>query len=142
MKTHCNQKTLEFQTENSRKILAHFNGGNISSDSGGLLLKQTEQVTGIIAQFAGCFEDHRDPDLIEHTVEHLIAQRVYGLALGYEDLNDHDELRNDPLLAVMVGKEDPTGKDRIRKRDKGKPLAGKSTLNRLELTPVRANSKR
>jgi len=141
MKTHCNQKTLEFQTENSRKILAHFNGGNISSDSGGLLLKQTEQVTGIIAQFAGCFEDHRDPDLIEHTVEDLIAQRVYGLALGYEDLNDHDELRNDPLLAVMVGKEDPTGKDRIRKRDKGKPLAGKSTLNRLELTPVRANSK-
>jgi len=139
MKTHCNQKSFEFQTENSRKIAAHFNGGNISSDSGGLLLKQTEQATDIIAQFADCFEDHRDPDLIEHTVKELIAQRVYGLALGYEDLNDHDELRNDPLLAVLVGKEDPTGKDRIRKRDKGKALAGKSTLNRLELTPVRAN---
>jgi len=141
MKTHCNQKTFEFQAENSRDLVAHFNGGNISSDSGGLLLKQTEQATGIIAQFADCFEDHRDPDLIEHTVEELIAQRIYALALGYEDLNDHDELRNDPLLAVLVGKEDPTGKDRIRQRDKGKPLAGKSTLNRLELTPVRANSK-
>lgn len=139
MKTHCNQKTLEFQTENSRKIMAHFNGGNISSDSGGLLLQQTERITGIISQFAGCFDDHRDADLIEHSVEELIAQRIYALALGYEDLNDHDELRNDPLLAVLVGKKDSTGKDRIRKRDKGKALAGKSTLNRLELTPVRAN---
>lgn len=141
MKTHCNQKTLEFQTENSREIIAHFNGGNISSDSGGLLLRQVEQITGIIRQFAGCFTDYRDPDLTEHTVEELIAQRIYALALGHEDLNDHDELRNDPLLAVMVGKKDPTGKDRIRKRDKGKALAGKSTLNRLELTPARASSK-
>ncbi len=139
MKTHCNQKTFEFQTENSREIIAHFNGGSISSDSGGLLLRQVEQITGIIRQFAGCFTDYRDPDLTEHTVEELIAQRIYALALGHEDLNDHDELRNDPLLAVMVGKKDPTGKDRIRKRDKGKPLAGKSTLNRLELTPMRAN---
>ena len=139
MKTDCNQKTFEFQAENSRKIIAHFNGGNISSDAGGVLLKQTEQATGIIAQFAACFTDHRDPDLIEHTVEELIAQRIYALALGYEDLNDHDELRNDPLLAVLVGKKDPAGKERIRKRDRGKPLAGKSTLNRLELTPVRAN---
>ena len=141
MKTDCNQKTFEFQAKNYRKIVAHFNGGNISSDAGGLLLKQTEQATGIIAQFAGCFTDHRDPDLIEHTVEELLAQRIYALALGYEDLNDHDELRNDPLLAVLVGKKDPTGKDRIDKRDKGKPLAGKSTLNRLELTPVRANKR-
>ena len=140
MKTHCNQETFEFQTENSRKIVAHFNGGNISSDAGGLLLKQTEQATGIINQFAGCFNDHRDPDLIEHTAEDLIAQRIYALALGYEDLNDHDELRNDPLLALLVGKKDPTGRDRIRKRDKGKALAGKSTLNRLELTPIRADS--
>ena len=139
MKTHCNQKYFEFQTQNSRKIVAHFNGGNISSDAGGLLLKQTEQATGIINQFAGCFTDHRDPDLIEHTAEDLIAQRIYALALGYEDLNDHDELRNDPLLALLVGKKDPTGKDRVRKRDKGKALAGKSTLNRLELTPIRAD---
>ena len=141
MKTHCNQKTFEFQTENSRKIIAHFNGGNISSDSGGLLLQQVERITGIISQFANCFDDHRDPDLIEHSVEELIAQRIYALALGYEDLNDHDELRNDPLLAVLVGKKDPTGKGRIRKRDKGKALAGKSTLNRLELTPVRADKR-
>lgn len=139
MKTHCNQKNFEFQTENSRKIIADFNGGNISSDSGGLLLQQAERITGIISQFADCFDDHRDPDLIEHSVEELIAQRIYALALGYEDLNDHDELRNDPLVAVMVGKKDITGKNRIRKRDKGKPLAGKSTLNRLELTPIRAN---
>ena len=139
MKTHCNQKTIEFQTKNSRKIVAHFNGGNICSDSGGLLLQQTERITGIISQFADCFDDHRDPDLIEHPVKDLIAQRIYALGFGYEDLNDHDELRNDTLLAVMVGKKEPTGKNRIRQRDKGKALAGKSTLNRLELTPVRAN---
>ncbi len=101
MKTHCNQKTFEFQTENSRKVMAHFNGGNISSDSGGLLLQQTERITSIILQFAGCFTDHRDPDLSEHAVKELIAQRIYALALGYEDLNDHDELRNDPLFAVI-----------------------------------------
>jgi len=139
MKTHCNQETFEFQTQNSRKIVAHFKGGNITSDSGGLLLQQVEYITGIIGQFAACFTDHRDPDLSEFTVNELVAQRIFALALGYEDLNDHDELRNDPLFAVMVGKKDPTGNDRIRRRDKGKPLAGKSTLNRLELTPVRAN---
>ena len=141
MKTHCNQKTFDFQTQNSRKIVAHFNGGNITSDAGGLLLQQAERITGIISQFAECFTDHRDADLSEFTVKELLAQRIFALALGYEDLNDHDQLRNDPLLAVMVGKKDPVGKDRIRKRDKGKPLAGKSTLNRLELTPVRANKR-
>ena len=106
-----------------------------------MLLQQTERVTGIIRKFAACFTDHRDPDLIEHSVAELVAQRVYALALGYEDLNDHDELRNDPLLAVLVGKDDPTGNSRVRHRDKGKALAGKSTLNRLELTPARANKK-
>ncbi|MHC4645107.1 MAG: IS1380 family transposase [Planctomycetota bacterium] len=141
MKTHCNQETFEFQAENSRKIVAHFNGGNITSDAGGLLLQQAERITGIIAQFGDCFTDHRDADLIEHSVETLVAQRIYAIALGYEDLNDHDELRNDPLLATLVGKDDPTGKNRIRQRDKGKPLAGKSTLNRLELTPVRADKR-
>ena len=139
MKTHCNQKTFDFQTQNSRKIVAHFNGGNITSDAGGLLLQQTERITGIISQFADCFTDHRNPDSSEFTANELLAQRIFALALGYEDLNDHDQLRNDPLLAVMVGKKDPSGKDRLHKRDKGKPLAGKSTLNRLELTPVRAN---
>jgi len=141
MRTHCNQKTFDFQTENSRKIVAHFNGGNITSDAGGLFLEQAERITGIISQFADCFSDYRDPDLSEFTVKELLAQRIFALALGYEDLNDHDQLRNDPLLAVMVGRKDPTGNKRIRKRDKGKPLAGKSTLNRLELTPVRANKR-
>ena len=141
MKTQCKQETFLFQTQNRRELVAHFNGGNITSDAGGLLLQQTERAAGIIKRFAACFTDHRDPDLIEHSVEELIAQRIYALALGYEDLNDHDGLRNDPLLAVLVGKEDPTGQDRIRSRDKGKALAGKSTLNRLELTPVGANSK-
>ena len=82
--------------------------------------------------------DHRNPALVEHTVEELVGQRLYGLALGYEDLNDHDELRCDPLLATLVGKADVTGEHRVRERDTGKPLAGKSTLNRLELTLAEA----
>ena len=86
MKTHCNQKTFPFQTQNSRKIVAHFNGGNITSDAGGLLLQQAERITGIISQFERCFTDHRDPDLTEHSLEALVAQRVYAIALGYEDL--------------------------------------------------------
>ena len=138
MKTQCNSEALLFQTQTRRDVVAHFNGGNICSDAGGLLLQQTERLTGIIKRFAACFTDHRDADLIEHIVEDLVAQRIYALALGYEDLNDHDELRHDPLLAVLVGKKDPTGKGRLRARDKGKALAGKSTLNRLELTPVGA----
>src|SRR3954470_18829282 len=100
----------------------------------------TERLTGVISQFAACFTDHRNPDLTEHTVDELIAQRVYALALGYEDLNDHDDLRRDPLLATVVGKADPTGKTRQRQRDRGKALAGKSTLNRLELSPVGADA--
>ena len=104
-----------------------------------MLLRKTEELTAIIRQFAACFVDHRNPELIEHSLEHLVAQRVYALALGYEDLNDHDDLRHDPLLATVVGKQDPTGQSRVRQRDKGKALAGKSTLNRLELTPVGAD---
>jgi len=119
--------------------LAAFDGGRITSDAGAMLLREVEAKTGIIRQFAAYFTDHRDAELIEHTVMELVAQRIYGLALGYEDLNDHDRLRHDPLLAVLVGKSDPTGNKRVRQRDRGKPLAGKSTLNRLELTPVRAD---
>jgi hypothetical protein len=140
MKTHCNQNTFPFQSKISRQIVAKFDGGTITSDAGGLLLQKTEQFTGIISQFADCFTDHRDGALIEHTVEELVAQRVYALALGYEDLNDHDNLRHDPLLAVLVGKQEPTGSHRVNQRDKGKALAGKSTLNRLELTPIGANA--
>ena len=97
-------------------------------------LREVEQCTGIIAQFAACFRDHRDPARIDHGVKELVAQRVSGLALGYEDLNDHEELRCDPLLAVLVEKPDPTGETRARERDQGQALAGKSTLNRLELS--------
>ena len=139
MSAECNQGRFEFHPLGSRAVVARFDGGAISSDGGGLLLREVDVRTGILRQFAGCFTDHRDGDLIEHTVSELIAQRVYGLALGYEDLLDHDDLRHDPLLATMVGKADPRGEERVRARDKGKPLAGKSTLNRLELTPVGAD---
>ena len=138
MLAECNTESFSFHALGRRDVVARFDGGRISSDAGGLLLRETERITGIIRQFANCFTDHRDPDRIEHTVEQLIAQRVYGLALGYEDLNDHDDLRHDPLLAVLVNKSDPLGTRRKRSQDKGKALAGKSTLNRLELTPVRA----
>ena len=141
MKTECTAESSSFHAYGRRDVVARFDGGRITSDGGGLLLRETERVTGILRQFAACFTDHRDPDRIEHTVDELIAQRVYALALGYEDLNDHDALRHDPLLAILVGKRDPLGRDRLRDRDKGKALAGKSTLNRLELTPVRANTK-
>jgi hypothetical protein len=130
---------LDFPVPGSRQVVASFDGGDISSDGGSLLLRKTEELTAIIRQFARCFIDHRNPELIEHSLEHLVAQRVYALALGYEDLNDHDDLRHDPLLATVVGKLDPTGQSRTRKRDKGNALAGKSTLNRLELTPVGAD---
>jgi hypothetical protein len=140
METQCNAAYLDFPMLGRREIVADFDGGDITSDGGALLLRKTEQLTAIIRQFAACFTDHRDPDLIEHTVEELVAQRVYGLALGSEDLNDHDDLRCDPLLAAVVGKRDPTGQTRRRRRDRGKARAGKSTLNRLELTPVAADS--
>src|SRR4051794_24072553 len=139
MTTECNASYLDFPMLGSRQVLADFDGGDITSDGGALLLRETERLTGIIRQFAACFTDHRKADLVEHTVEELIAQRVYALALGYEDLNDHDDLRHDPLLATVVGKIDPTGRSRLRDRDRGKALAGKSTLNRLELTPVGAD---
>jgi Transposase DDE domain group 1 len=139
MTTECNSSYLDFPMLGPRQVLADFDGGAISSDGGAPLLRKVEQLTGIIHQFAACFTDHRNPDLIEHTVEELVAQRIYALALGYEDLNDHDDLRRDPLLATVVGKGDPIGKSRQRRRDRGKALAGKSTLNRLELTPVGAD---
>src|SRR3981081_1826606 len=103
----------------------------MTPQGGGLLLREVEKRIGIVRQFAACFTDYRNADLIEPTVKELVAQRVYGLALGYEDLNDHEELRNDPLLAVLVEKAD-LGKE---------ALAGKSTLNRLELTKETASRK-
>jgi hypothetical protein len=137
--TDCTPTDLLFQGLGSRDVIARFDGGAITSDAGGLLLREIEAKFRFVEQFAHCFTDHRDPDLVEHTLTDLLKQRIFGLCLGYEDLNDHDRLRFDPLLAVLVGKKDPQGHDRPRQRDKGKALAGKSTLNRLELTPVRAN---
>jgi hypothetical protein len=132
--TQCKTESLEFHALGSREIVAHFDGGDISSDAGGLMLREVEKRTGILRGFAACFTDYRDPEAIEHTVEDLVGQRTYGLCLGYEDLNDHDQLRSDPLIALMVGKKDPKGEHRREQRDRGKALAGKSTLNRLELT--------
>jgi len=134
LRTQCNQESFQFHPLNQRQVVAQFDGGAITSDAGGLLLREVEKRTGIIARFATCFRDHRVKEHIEHRVKELVAQRVYGLALGYEDLNDHEQLRQDPLLAVLAEKPDPTGESRVRERDRGKALAGKSTLNRLELT--------
>lgn len=134
MNTECTQKSFEFHPLSKRQVKAGFNGGAITSDGGGLLLREVEKRAKIVERLAACFRDHREPERIEHTVKELVAQRVYGLALGYEDLNDHDQLRQDPLLAVLAEKADPLGESRVRQRDRGKALAGKSTLNRLELT--------
>lgn len=141
MATECTQGSFWFSRQSGRDVVARFDGGSITSDGGGLLLGEVERRTGILRQFAACFRDHRDPEQVEHTVQELVSQRVYGLALGYEDLNDHDELRRDPLLATLVGKADPLGRDRARRRDLGAALAGKSTLNRLELTRPEATAR-
>jgi hypothetical protein len=133
MTTECNQSSFEFHSLNQRKVIAKFDGGNITSDAGVLLLREVEKRTGLIAGLAQCFSDYRDKRWVEHTVEELLAQRLFGTCLGYEDLNDHDQLRADPMLAVAVNKADPLGMNRLREEDRGKALAGKSTLNRLEL---------
>jgi hypothetical protein len=116
--------------------VADFSGGMVTSDAGALLLREVEEGSEILREFASCFFDYRDPKRIEHTVLELASQRTYGITLGYEDISDHDDLRHDTLLATLVGKTDPTGADRVRQRDQGYPLAGKSTLNRLELAPA------
>jgi hypothetical protein len=123
-----------------REIVAQFDGGRVSSDGGGILLREIEERFRLVESFASCFRDYRDPERIEHSLVDLLKQRLFGLCLGYEDLNDHDWLREDALLAVIVGKEDPEGNNRESARDRGKALAGKSTLNRLELTPVGADA--
>lgn len=138
--TKCNGEQLEFHGFGRRKVVAKFDGDPLSSDGGGLLLRETERHTGILHRFAQQFVDYRDPDAIEHTVKDLVSQRVLAIALGYEDLNDHHKLRRDPLLAMLVGKADPTGQTRQHKRDRGKVLASASTLNRLELTQSNATA--
>ena len=132
MDTDCTGQRYLFQGSGRREVVASFDGGRISSDGGALLLREVDRQLGMLERFADCFDDHRAAEWVEHSVEDLLRQRVFGLALGYEDLNDHDELRRDALLATCVGKSDPTGESRSRERDRGSALAGKSTLNRLE----------
>lgn len=141
MKTQCNGFRPSFGGGGRREIVAEFNGGMITSDGGGLLLREADESFGVLDEFAKCFTDYRDEELVEFSKRELLSQRVMGLALGYEDLNDHDQLRLDPLLALLVGRRDITGQDRVDPRDRGKPLAGKSTLNRLELTRAAASEK-
>lgn len=131
--TECTQRELRFRAPGRREVVARFDGGDITSDAGGLLLGEVDRRIGLLEGFAACFSDHRDPSRVEHGVAELVRQRVLALALGYEDLNDHDTLSADPLLAVLVGKRDPKGRDRRREAHRGRALASSSTLNRLEL---------
>jgi hypothetical protein len=120
--TECIQSVFEFEAHFSRQVIARFDGGTITSDAGGLLLRETDRRMKLLPRLARCFLDGRNPALVKHSVAQMVAQRVHGLALGYEDLNDHEQLRDDPLLQVLAGKPQQDG-----------PLAGKSTLNRMEL---------
>ena len=139
--TECTQSSFGFACLYRREVVAQFDGGDITTDAGGLLLREVDRRLSLTERLAACFTDYRRADQVEHQVSELVAQRLYGLALGYEDLNDHDQLRADPLLGVLIGKAEPKGTDRRRKQDQGKAGAGKSTLNRLELTPADANAK-
>jgi hypothetical protein len=123
--TECSETLFPFEAHFSRQVVAQFEGSWLTTEGGSLLLRQADRKIGLLRRVAGCFTDYRQPERIEHPVEEMLAQRIYGLALGYEDLNDHEQLRQDPLLGVLAGK-----------RELGEPLAGKSTLNRLELTPA------
>ena len=120
--TECTQSRLPFANHGSREVVAEFSGGRMTSDSGALLLRETDQRMNLLPRFSQCFLDGRNPALVQHPVEQMLAQRIYSLALGYEDLNDHEQLRQDPLLKLLAGKP-----------DLNEPLAGKSTLNRMEL---------
>jgi Transposase DDE domain group 1 len=127
MQTECNAERFEFGAVGRREVVGSFDGGAITSDAGALLLAATDRVIGLVDRFAGCFNDYRRQELIEHRVATLVGQRVFGIALGYEDLNDHDGLRRDPVMAVLAGKLEAG-------RANCAPVAGKSTLNRLELS--------
>jgi len=127
MPTECSPELFAFAPVEGRRVEAAFDGGSLTSDAGALLLGASERAIGLIERFAGCFVDRRRPELIEHEVRTLVGQRVVGIALGYEDLADHDSLRHDPAMAVLAGK-------LAAKRRDCAALAGKSTLNRLELS--------
>ena len=142
MGTQCTPEQLAFQAIGRRGVVGRFDGGFLTSDGGALLLREADLRLDLTRRMAACFTDFRESWRVEHSVESLVAQRVHGLALGYEDLNDHDRLRSDPLLALAAGKGDLTGGDRPRTRDRGKALAGSSTLNRLELGVPEADEER
>jgi len=137
----CYQQTFGFQALGPRRVEADFTGGHLSSDGGVLLLREMDRRMQLCDKLARCFSDHRHPEFVEHALGVMVRQRVLGLALGYEDLNDHDRLRTDPLLAAACGNPDLLGEDRRHEADKGKPLAGKSTLNRLELGAAQRGGK-
>jgi Transposase DDE domain group 1 len=120
--TECNQSSFGFEATGNREIVARFDGGTISSDGGAFLLRQTDKRLNLLARMAVCFLDGRNQDMVEHSILEMLSQRVYGLALGYEDINDHEQLRHDPVFGILAGRE--------KWED---PLAGKSTLNRMEL---------
>ena len=127
MQAECSAERLDFGSVGRREVLGSFDGGAITSDAGALLLGATDRMIGLVDRLAACFNDDRRQDLIEHSVATLVGQRVFGIALGYEDINDHDELRRDPVMAVLAGKLESG-------RTNCAPVAGKSTLNRLELS--------
>jgi Transposase DDE domain group 1 len=129
MPTECSAESFDFGIVEGRSVEAAFDGGLVTSDAGALLLGATDRAIDLMDRFASCFHDERRPDLIEHEVATLVGQRVFAIALGYEDLNDHDELRHDPMMAVLAGK-------LAARREKCAPVAGKSTLNRLELSKL------
>jgi hypothetical protein len=120
--TECSQNSFEFAGAWSRTVVARFDGGKITSHAGGLLLQEVDRRIGLLQRLSECFLDGREQSRVRHSVRQMVSQRVYGLALGYEDLNDHEQLREDPLLMLLAGSAKPES-----------PLAGKSTLNRLEL---------
>ena len=134
MQTECNAEQFEFEGFGRRRVVAAFDGGAVTADGGGLLLRHTDRAIGLIERVAGCFEDGREQDQVVHTLPALIGQRIVGIALGYEDVNDHDELRRDPVLALFADRLEP-------KRPDCAPLAGKSTLNRLEHAPLRPDDR-
>ena len=134
MSTQCTPPPLAFHAFGRRQVVGRFDAGRLTSDGGILLLREVDRRLGLMGRVAGCFSDYRDPDKVEHSVLERVTQRVGGIALGYEDLNDHDALRTDSLLALWAGKADLTGAQRSRERDRGYALAGSSTLNRLELS--------
>jgi hypothetical protein len=136
--TDCSHQPLLFQDLGPRQVVAEFTAGDLSSDGGVLLLRQVDHSLGLSRALAGCFHDTRDARYVDHSVPQLLAQRLYGLALGYEDLNDHGLLRRDPLLATACDKLDPLGRDRFNPAFRGAALAAPCTLNRLELSNNKA----